>query len=870
MVYGRLGAHADSALSAAQIALIRSVQGETHVRYSETHYTNDAPVNAADRDSYRVRAPFEARTYDITGIVPSAPDGYFTLAELRNYRFSVDLQPATPPVPGVPYKQVADIDYHALPSGAAEKRLLEHERKLFFRDDLQGPLPLGQQELLGLGYEGYKLALTDGLLNTVFGTKVDQTVDGVDTARGTLANQGVSGYVRGGDLVTRFSPRVSAAQLAGQYWVGSGTAGFANDAAQHFYLPERYTDVFGKITTVRFDTYDLFIERSTDPLGNTTTIEAFDFRVLAPRETKDINDNLTEVVFDVLGLVVATAVKGKGAEADNLLGFTDALANPSPRAIVAFCASTTLNVSTARTWLRGATTRFVYHFGETRAANEDVVAWSTRPGGACTIRREIHAAAPGGSTSPLQVTLECSDGSGNVMMKKMQAEPRQAGGPLRWIVSGKTVVNNKAKAVKRYEPYFSDDFGCEPVDEVGVTPLMYYDAAGRRVRTEFPDGTLARVAVSPWQIANYDAIDTVRDTGNAWYARNSAAAASGEQRRAATLAAAHRNTPAVTVLDSLGREVIGIAHHRYEDAAGTVHNQRHFTFTKLDAEGKPLWIRDARGNLVMQHIRPPMPDGQARDATSGYAPAYDLIGNMLFQHSMDAADRWMLPDAAGEPMVMWDFNERREDSGAVMAENRVFFTGYDALHRRSKQWLTVNGAAPQLIEQLTYGESVAGPKARNLRGQLYQQLRFERPLAARAPRLQRQHARSQASVDEGLQSADRRLADVSGSTTRKRDVRPPHRIRRAQPRDTDLQLARRHRQPRDRVRAALQRARRPRTTGGHRPRNEDCDRVSPGCGVSETRGDQRDRLQRQGTGRAHTLRQWHRHSARVQARRRSD
>ena len=30
-------------------------------------------------------------------------------------------------------------------------------------------------------------------------------------------------------------------------------------------------------------------------------------------------------------------------------------------------------------------------------------------------------------------------------------------------------------------------------------------------------------------------------------------------------------------------------------------------------------------------------------------PCYDIAGNLLFQHSMDAGDRWMLMDAAGQP-----------------------------------------------------------------------------------------------------------------------------------------------------------------------------------------------------------------------------
>ena len=68
--------------------------------------------------------------------------------------------------------------------------------------------------------------------------------------------------------------------------------------------------------------------------------------------------------------------------------------------------------------------------------------------------------AVGDRPGPLQVAFECSDGMGTVLMKRAQAEPEYAGGALRWIVSGKTVLNNKGKPVKQYEPYFSSKPSC--------------------------------------------------------------------------------------------------------------------------------------------------------------------------------------------------------------------------------------------------------------------------------------------------------------------------------------------------------------------------------------------------------------------------
>ena len=190
-------------------------------------------------------------------------------------------------------------------------------------------------------------------------------------------------------------------------------------------------------------------------MGNTTSVTQFDFRVLAPREMQDINDNLSEVFFDVLGLPTAMAVKGKGNEGDNLTGFTDTLANPELADLATFFDQADLDEAQARTWLGNATARHVYYFGETRNA-DGTITWGTHPACACGILREQHVSqlAPG-EQSPLQAAFEYSDGMGSVVVKKVQAEPEKPGQPMRWVASGKTILNNKGKPVKQYEPYFS-------------------------------------------------------------------------------------------------------------------------------------------------------------------------------------------------------------------------------------------------------------------------------------------------------------------------------------------------------------------------------------------------------------------------------
>ncbi len=712
VVYPRLGKFEDDAKLADgltdALTLISQVQQETHIAYSETRYTEDFGTKPADTiaalDNHRLRVPCEVLTYELTGIKPKS-GLHFTLDELQAFRLSLVHQTSG--------TSVSDIPYHQIPNRTTpEKRLVEHTRTLFFNENLVNPLPFGEHGRLGLAYETYKLALTEDLLNTVFkkdaagNKKLDETIDGAITARAKLNDPTISGYLSGAKLAAR----ITGVDTTGQYWIRSGIAGFANFAAQHFYLPERYTDPFDNVTTLKYDPRDLFIMSSTDMMNNTTRVTKFDFRVLAPREIQDINNNLSEVYFDVLGMPTVMAVKGKGNEGDNLIGVTDALANPTTAELAKFFNQPDLDQAQASIWLGNATARHLYYFGETEETlpgGTTVIHWGQHPACACGIVREQHVSQlEPNAQSPLQASFEYSDGMGSVVVKKVQAEPEKAGQPIRWVASGKTILNNKGKPVKQYEPYFSSPavgHQYEEPKEEGVTPIIYYDAVGRTVRTEMPDGSFSRVEFSPWYVRSYDPNDTALNADptqrSDWYRRRIdpthprfAEFNTVENARAAKAVEVHANTPALTILDSLGRDVISIAHNRVKDAAGVLKEDRYLTFTKLDAEGKPLWIRDARKNRVMQYIRPSVPSNQAADPVAGFVPCYDIAGNLLFQHSMDAGDRWMLNDAAGKPMCAWD------------NLGRAFRTDYDALHRPVGSF--VKGADRANLKQIVQFEKV--------------------------------------------------------------------------------------------------------------------------------------------------------------------
>ena len=119
---------------------------------------------------------------------------------------------------------------------------------------------------------------------------------------------------------------------------------------------------------------------------------------------------------------------------------------------------------------------------------------------------------------------------------------------VRWVGSGRLIVNNKGNPVKQYEPYFSvtSDYETErELVETGVTQVRFYDPLSRHIRTELPDGTLTRVAYGVWSESSFDASDTVLES--AWYADRGSPNPAGPApadppQRAAWQAARHANT----------------------------------------------------------------------------------------------------------------------------------------------------------------------------------------------------------------------------------------------------------------------------------------------------------------------------------------
>jgi RHS repeat-associated protein len=359
--------------------------------------------------------------------------------------------------------------------------------------------------------------------------------------------------------------------------------------------------------------------------------------------------------------------------------------------------------------LQNATARFVY----------DLHAYTNtgKPAVMASILRETHNRNEQGQLNPqprLQLAFEFFSGAGAVIMKKAQAEPGTAKSVqiipndvivvnevntsplLRWIGNGKVIVNNKGNVVKQYEPYFSitnqyEDY--KELVETGVTPIMYYDAVGRLVRTDMPDGSFSKLEFDNWMQLSWDANDTV--AGSEWFKRRTDVTrpdfiTDAKEQQAAAKASLHANTPGQLHLDTQGRVVLFVEHNKN---ITTLANELYNTHIVLDIEGNTRSVVDARGNLVMEH-------------------KYNMLGNKVYQNNMDAGQRWQLANILEKPLRTWD--ER----------NHEFSFEYDVLHRPVQSKVTGgDGDTPldHIFDRILYGESQPNPELINLRGQIFRQ-----------------------------------------------------------------------------------------------------------------------------------------------------
>jgi RHS repeat-associated protein len=654
----------------------RDQQTRMLVTYTQNTYTNAIDDPETSPDTYRTPLPCETLTYELTGFAPVDIEAqHFSYAELVENEFA-----------RIASAQAIAYEEQANPA-APQKRLIERVRTYYRRDDLTGLLPLGALESFALPGESHRLAFTSGLIERVYGDRVNNTM--LEQCR----------YVRGEDQQTWWIPSERVFYSPGPLDTPADELAFAR---QHFFATYRTRDPFGNTTRTLSDPYVLLVSETRDALGNRIVAE-LDYRVLQPFRLIDPNGNRSEVAFDTLGLVAGTAVMGKASETqgDSLADFA---VNLTPEQRDAFLADP---MAHAVTLIGLAGTRIVYDIERYQREQQPVFT--------ATIVRETHASEPvpaGGLK--VQVSLSYSDGFGREIQKKIAAEsgPVTEGGPVvspRWIGSGWTIFNNKGKPVEQFEPFFDDTHAFRFDQQVAVSSTLFYDPLERVVATLHPNHTWEKVVFNPWQQASWDVNDTVLiedpkqdpDAGGfferldpadylpTWHAQRQGGELGASERVAAEKTAVHAATPSLAYADALGRSFLTVAHNRFERSADVI-EETYESRVIFDIEGNEREVIDANGRIVMRYD-------------------FDMLGNRVRQTSTEAGERWMLNDIAGQPAFAWDSRSHRLRST------------FDALRRPLGIFLQEGSDPERLIGHMVYGESVANPEAANLRGKAFQQ-----------------------------------------------------------------------------------------------------------------------------------------------------
>ncbi|KAJ9655127.1 hypothetical protein H2201_008877, partial [Coniosporium apollinis] len=670
------------------------------------------------QDAYRAPQLAESRTLQLFNVLDESSDPLVTnLVSVAHIKDRIS--------------QASDgrhdlpIDGGDIPSDdEAYRRLLSHSCTYFRSDDFETVLPLGEAEAQAHLYETLTLTATNSSYRSHFvntGRLTDIELDDV------LTNE--AHYVR----------------RDGNWWVSSGKSFYSPKptdlpatelifAREHFFTPRRYIAPNGAENQVDYDKYCIGVVQTRDTAGNLVTVgerkedgslgkSGMDYRVLKPKLIMDSNRNRVETSFDILGLVVGAALRGKPEEdvGDNLDdfepemtedGLTDYLINP-----VAFSVDL----------LGSATSRAVYDlFAYQRTKNSP----DPLPASSSTIGRETHLSElEAGEETRVNIVFAYSDGFGRQIQSKLRVaagivplrddsgkilldeinQPVMGNDPVdpRWICSGWTIFDNQGNPVRKYETFFTDLHRFEFDVRAGVSPIMFYDALGRPIAVLSPNHVWSKVAFDPWTQTAWTPGDTVKiddpredtDVGAyfahleqkeilpTWYQQRVGGALGQREQKAAEQSATYADAPSTRHYNTLGREIFVVGQIKAHFSNGITTNEKQTVKLKLDSQGRQLEIRDALHRQCAANV-------------------YDVAGNLIYQKSMDNGERWTIASFARNPLRVW--NSRGIRGRSV----------YDSMQRILEEYVKEGQSAEVLASRYIYGESLPNPEARNCRTKL--------------------------------------------------------------------------------------------------------------------------------------------------------
>ncbi len=520
-------------------------------------------------------------------------------------------------------------------------------------------------------------------------------------------------------------------RLADGYWWRSGPTE-CYGGADRFFAPSSTADAFaaqangppGSISTYAYDAYHLLLvaiettSTGADVLADRVAVTRMDYQTLMPLQVEDSSDRIAEVLFDPLGMVVATSHRGvqrvDGSSA--AIGFAPLPAAgdwPVP-------ASTADAIANAARYLQGASS-FIY---------TDVDSWRRDGIPAHTVEIEAteypDPARPTVPVGDIRMRVDYDDGFGRIVQSTRKVESGEAiqsapdGTPVfaagtltmaqttdRWQTTGATIFNNKNQPYKQYEPFYRDRWSYTDNAELrsfGSSPTFYYDALSRPARTAYQKGTMTeaffgKIERTPWSVTSWDEDDTIKDS--AYYRAyvdpgGKTPPLAPYDKDALVKAAAHDDTPATQVLSCDGQVVRTVERRSPGDADALV------TVLTIDIQGRTTAVADPRLSAA---------------GAWNLQLSYGLGQIAISTTSADAGTSYALSDVLGKPLLRLD------------ARRQLVTYAYDGAHRSVATLLRDLAAHTPVstTERVIYGDSLDGQgkppfpdsDGRNLRGNVW-------------------------------------------------------------------------------------------------------------------------------------------------------
>ncbi|WP_019500353.1 SpvB/TcaC N-terminal domain-containing protein [Pseudanabaena sp. PCC 6802] len=715
-----------------------------------------------------IGVPYEQKALEINGLDLQGQQ-YFSLDAIQEQ------------INGALKQQVA----YGVPfsDNALKSRLISWQQSYFWHEHQEQMLPLGQITAQALLHHQQEAVFSNEWLQSVYGNKLDQTI----LSRDGGYFQEDNGYWWNKGLVQHYF------KLEGFYLSWQTKNDFAEQAAQADGLQ-------GKMI-VSYDSYYLLPIKTeaylTDTEKNVTTA-SIDYHNLAPWQLTDENGVIHQVLFDPLGMAIATSIfkeatDGSSREGDgDLSQFKIPIDATFDKILAQNLSDKELDKNLAD-YLQKATSFFYY----------DLLAWKERqqPVNHISLVRQTHVSdLKSGEQSVIQVSVGYADGFGRAIEQKLLVEPGEAilrdeagnlqrdenGQPVRgeilqrWLVSGRTVYNNKGNPAEQYLPYFSNTALYETQSEIVAEKLvppptvMHYDPLLRVIRVDTPKSFFSKVEFTAWETKHYDRNDTVKDS--AYYKKfidNYPANPTEEQKNekdALDKAAVFYNTPQMMVLDSMGNAFLEI-----QNNLGAVSEEAFKDIVSGDITSKAVWdllitkgyLSKAEGNTqawVTSKFRPYSSDFKPAFISDMAQPFAEEIIDLLRQNCLTSYHKYDTQGRLIESIdprlyhanqtqgtayynfkyqyAMGEENPAATDSadaGLDLSLNNIFGSflwirsarnfdqviAYDRFQRKTKiriKGLKNDGtvATDNIVETYTYGETHPQSQACNLRGQLYQ------------------------------------------------------------------------------------------------------------------------------------------------------